>query len=317
MHENAEITSAKEETTTLFATLLLLLPRTSAGGGKSREEILDETATSILAKLPSEWELESVQKRYPTLYSESMNTVLVQEVARYHRLLLTIKQTLEDLKTALVGLRVMTDVLEKVSHALFNNLVPEAWESVAYPSLMPLANWVTDLVARCAFIQLWIDEGTPLCFWISGFFFPQAFLTGSLQNFARKTGKPIDAISYGFKVMKTPASEIKERPDIGIYVYGLFLQGCRWDEDRETLTDSRPKELFTSFPVMWLIPEEERKKPTSGVYVCPVYKILTRRGTLSTTGHSTNFVMRMEIPTDAPQSKWIKAGAALFTALTY
>lgn len=36
---------------------------------------------------------------------------------------------------------------------------------------------------------------------------------------------------------------------------------------------------------MWLLPEEERAENPPGVYRCPVYKILTRRGTLSTTGH--------------------------------
>jgi dynein heavy chain len=318
LHDNAEITSAKEETNLLFSTILALLPRTSsAGGGKSREDIIGETAKAVLGRLPQEWELESVSKRYPTLYSESMNTVLVQEVARYNKLLLVVKKSLRDLQKALVGLLVMTEELEKVSDALFNNLVPALWAEVAYPSLMPLANWIQDLLARCAFIQKWIDDGTPICFWISGFFFPQAFLTGSLQNYARKTKKPIDGISFGFKVVKDKYEDIKERPEDGIYVYGLYLQGCRWDEDRHSLVDSKPKELFTTFPVMWLIPEEERKKPDTGVYFCPVYKILTRRGTLSTTGHSTNYIMPMEIPTDSPQRKWIKAGVALFAALTY
>jgi len=317
MHDNAEITSAKEETNKLFSTILTLLPRSSSGAGRTREEVLNEACDSILKRIPTEWELESVQKRYPTLYAESMNTVLVQEVARYNRLLLIIKKSLEDLKKALVGLVVMSSELEAVASSLFNNLVPTMWAEVAYPSLMPLANWVSDLLARCAFIQLWIDEGTPLCFWISGFFFPQAFLTGSLQNFARKTKKPIDAISFSFQVMKEGYEELKERPESGIYVYGLFLQGCRFDDERGSLVDSRPKELFTDFPVMWLIPKEERTKPTTGIYNCPVYKILTRQGTLSTTGHSTNFVMSMEVPTDAPEKKWIKAGVALFTALTY
>lgn len=59
--------------------------------------------------------------------------------------------------------------------------MPGSWETKAYPSLKPLVLWQEDLLKRCAFIQNWVDHGIPATFWISGFFFPQAFLTGTLQ----------------------------------------------------------------------------------------------------------------------------------------
>ena len=61
--------------------------------------------------------------------------------------------------------------LEALGNSLFDNLVPTLWAKKAYPSLKPLASWVNDLIARLKFMQDWIDNGQPACFWISGFFF--------------------------------------------------------------------------------------------------------------------------------------------------
>jgi dynein heavy chain len=46
------------------------------------------------------------------------------------------------------------------------------------------------------------------------------------------------------------------------------------------------------------MPIQNRVTPETGIYQCPVYKVLSRNGTLSTTGHSTNFVLDLELPSD-------------------
>lgn len=42
------------------------------------------------------------------------------------------------------------------------------------------------LVERLAEMNKWVQNGAPTAFWISGFYFTQSFITGTLQNYARK-----------------------------------------------------------------------------------------------------------------------------------
>ena len=78
--------------------------------------------------------------------------------------------------------------------------------------------------------------------------------------------------------MRENADELTEHPSDGCYIRGLYAEGARWDSSRMILTESRPKELYTDMPVIWLMPEANRKAPESGIYECPVYKTLTRAG---------------------------------------
>jgi len=329
LHENADIACAQNETNAMCETLLSLQAKVSGGSGKSRDDILAETAKGILDVGFRVFELDSVIQKYPLIYKESMNTVLTQECKRFNGLIALVNRSLQDLMKALKGLVVMSEELDTMATALFNNQVPAMWAKKAYPSLKPLAAWVQDLQARIDFLKKWIDHGIPSTFWISGFFFPQAFLTGTMQNYARKHVISIDTISWDYEVQDVDPASIQEKPEDGCYIHGLFLEGARWNSDTHTLDESKPKTLFESFPVIWLKPVPDRPKPTEGIYICPVYKTLTRAGVLSTTGHSTNFVLYVELPSSEPCSgiysqyvetfsaHWIKRSVALFCALAY
>lgn len=84
------------------------------------------------------------------------------------------------------------------------------------------------------------------------------------------------------QVLKESVSDLTDRPANGCYIYGLFLEGAQWNDSSFELGESKPKELYTNMPVMWLIPVANRKQPETGIYICPVYKTLTRAGTDST-----------------------------------
>jgi dynein heavy chain len=72
--------------------------------------------------------------------------------------------------------------------------------------------------------------------------------------------------------------EIGARPEDGCFIRGLFMEGARWDAEAGQIGESKNKELFSEVPVVWLRPLVNKVQKTAGIYVCPVYKTITRAG---------------------------------------
>lgn len=200
----------------LKGVLLTQAQMTAGGAAANVETATVNLANDILNKIPDLFDVEMVSEKYPVIYSNSMNTVLRQELIRFNKLIAVIKRTLRDMVKAVKGLVVMSSELEEVYRSLIIGKVPNSWASKSYPSLKPLGSYVTDFIARLRFLQEWIDNGPPIVFWLSGFYFTQSFLTGVLQNFSRKRKLPIDWIHFEYYVTDFE-QDVNETPEIGVY----------------------------------------------------------------------------------------------------
>ena len=146
---------------------------------------------------------------------------------------------------------------------------------------------------------------------------------GTLQNFCRRTRNEIDGVTYEFEPLAASGTPYA-RPEQGMIVHGLFLEGAAWSDDAMALVDSQPRVLLTPMASIWLRPKVENKEENdegadmtsvarAPVYSMPLYNTSCRFGTLSTTGHSTNFIKYLTISAGSHDAAyWTKRGAAAF-----
>lgn len=282
-----------------------------------RNAQISSIALDVLSKLPQPFDLQVARIAFPTVYAESLNTVLIQELQRYNTLLGVMVRTLKDVRSALAGDIVMSPDLERMCENIYDAKVPECWGKFTYPSLKPLGPWVIDFNRRIEMFARWLErKAAPTVFWISGFFFTQSFLTGMLQNYARKYKIAIDTLSFEFDVLPEIHPDHPIAPADGCYVHGLFLEGARWDNTAGLLVEPLPRQLFAEMPVIWLKPKETRKMTVGRQqYVCPVYKTSLRHGVLTTQGLSSNYVIAIRLPSNKEERHWIRRGVALLCQL--
>lgn len=344
LHSNADISKNQHESDSLLSSVLKTQSKAVGSAGQTFSELLESLASDIQSRLPTHFDIEQAERKHPISYHENMNTVLRQELVRFNRLLEVVHSTLHELLRALNGYIVMSDELDALGNSMFDGKIPEKWMSVSYPSLKPLGSYVSDLEARITMLHNWIDTGQPTIFWISGFFFTHAFLTGVLQNFARKYLVPIDEVTFETEFLDETETEITQQPTDGAYVTGIFIEGAKWDKSNKVLAEADPKVLSSEAPVIWLKPSNRDEMADFQHYACPLYRTAERRGVLTTTGaafgflyivlftplygkylnfqhflsagHSSNFVTDLRVPTNVDPKHWVMRGTAALLSLS-
>ncbi|XP_029381754.1 dynein heavy chain 2, axonemal [Echeneis naucrates] len=312
-HPNADIASQIAETKMLFEILLSLQPQVSSLSSiePSREDKVLELLGDIHGKIPALIDYESTRSIIQD-NSSPLNVVLLQEIQRYNSLLDTIISSLVELEKGIKGFVVMSPSLEETFLCIYDARVPSLWEK-AYPSLKPLPAWTRDLCQRVDQFAHWADTAQPPnLFWLSGFTFPNGFLTAVLQTYAREHNISIDTLSWEFIVSTVEDSDLLIPPKNGVFVKGLFLEGAGWNKNNSCLVEAEPMQMVCSIPAINFKPVENRKKMSKNMYLCPCYYYPVRSGGPG----RASFVVGVELKSGVETSDhWIKRGTALLMSL--
>ncbi|XP_049585235.1 dynein axonemal heavy chain 5 [Syngnathus scovelli] len=304
LHPNADITYQSKLAKDVLDTILSIQPKdSSSGGGETREAVVSRLADDMLEKLPADYVpfevRECLQKMGPF---QPMNIFLRQEIDRMQRIIVLVRNTLTDLKLATDGTIIMSENLRDALDCMYDARIPERWKKESWAS-STLGFWFTELLERNRQFQSWIFEGRPNCFWMTGFFNPQGFLTAMRQEITRANkGWALDRMVLCNEVTKWMKDDIAQPPAEGVYVYGLHLEGAGWDRRNCKLIDSKPKVLFEMMPVIRMYAENNGIKD-SRLYSCPIYKKPVRT--------DMNYIAAVDLKTTLAPEHWILRGVAL------
>ncbi len=147
----------------------------------------------------------------------------------------------------------MSDAMEELKGMIFMDQVPETWMKRAWASQRSLGSWLQDFTARVHQLEEWQNNPTdiPQVTWISGLVNPQSFLTAICQVSAQRSSTELDKLSTLTEVTKTmDVQELSSHSKDGAYIIGLSMQGARWDVQTAKIENSRPKEIFSTMPII-------------------------------------------------------------------
>ncbi|XP_069366837.1 dynein axonemal heavy chain 11 [Paralichthys olivaceus] len=308
LHPNAEIEFLTVTSDNLFHTLLeLQSPDAVMGEGNSQtlEEKVKTILDEVLEKLPEDYNMSDITSK--TAERSPYILVCFQECERMNMLISEIRRSLKELDLGLKGELAISSEMEKLQTALFFDNVPDTWTKLAYPSIYSLAIWYNDVLQRCKELDTWTqDLSLPSVVWLSGLFNPQSFLTAVMQSLARKNEWPLDKVNLTVDVTKKFKEEFNQPAREGAYVYGLYMEGARWDIQSGVITEAHLKELTPSMPVISVRAVPTDRHETRNIYKCPLYKTKIRGPT---------FVWTFSLKTKERPAKWVLAGVALLLSV--
>ena len=250
LHANAEIGFRTLQANMLFATINELQPKQSGGAGSDPSEDVRVKLEEIMGGLVDPHNLQDISERLDEDRSPQAH-VFYQECEMSNNLRHRVHSTLAELDLGLKGALSMSSHMNELFEAMFADKVPEVWTKVSFMSLRPLAGWFFNFGERNSQLLEWTGElATPKVTYLSYFFNPMSFLTAIMQDTAIRNAFDLDQMSLVSDVLKKMPDAIEYAAKDGSHVYGISMEGARWDVGQGSIEESHMKELYPRMPVI-------------------------------------------------------------------
>jgi len=315
----------------MIATIIETQPKDSGGsGGKSMDEIVKDQCNDLMSKMPEDFIEEIFRAQITKLkgppnipdkgFNAPLNIFLFQELQRLQNIIAIVRTNLKSISMAIDGTVVMTtDLLADLGN-IFDARVPTRWTNDASGAeiswLMPsLGGWFTGLIDRHLMLNTWLENSRSVMktYWLTGFTNAQGFLTGMRQEVTRQHKKDqwaLDDVISHTEVLTVDPERVRDVPDEGQNIHGLFMEGGRWSRADGRLEESEPKKLFLAMPVIYVTATTLKDLKALGVqhgpygpYNAAVYKYPKR--------NDRYLIFRLLLKTEVHPYHWKLRGVCL------
>nr|XP_018918133.1 PREDICTED: dynein heavy chain 7, axonemal [Bemisia tabaci] len=314
LHINAGMRRDLESTRTFLKTLSLV--QESGWIDDSSDFYLNalHIADEILERLPERYDFQGGERGQSESRSFSLTCFLSHELNLFNCLRLKIQSSLSNLQNGVKGIILMNSQLDEIARALNNNQCPAVWFKSSYPSTKSLSNYVTDFTKRFGYLKKWYAGSHPTSVWLSSFFHVNAFLHTCLHEHAKSNNISADILSFDHEVLSLES--MSEAPVSGVYGFGFYLEGARWDRNMKCLQEQYVKVLFDAMPVIWFKPVLQANLNAKDRFLTPLYQTPERKGRILVLGSSSNFITNILLSSEVPHKHWIMRGVALLCQLS-
>eukprot|EP00760_Papus_ankaliazontas_P001566 PhM_4_TR10512/c1_g1_i1/m.53321/K10408/DNAH; dynein heavy chain, axonemal len=263
LHSNVDVTLRLQQVNHILSTITRVQPRSSTeksgGDGRqgagpvagSRDITVRAIAMELSKTVPAPWPqhvIDGIKTQYGA--KNSMMIVLAHEAQRLSTLLEAVRDTLRDVQLAVEGTLVMTPALQNAMDMLHDAMIPDCWRALSWES-MNLGTWTAELTRRSDQLALWHKKGVLGCYWLYGFFSPQAFLSSVRQTIARAHNWALDRVDPRLEITRIEKTEVNP-PAEGVYVTGLYLEGASWETAKSRLREPQPNTIQCELPLVYI-----------------------------------------------------------------